>query len=302
MNVANLGARKFGCMDRRRLGNVLAGLGTVACTLAGGQVSWAQEPTLDVRLQWQRLRCIQEGDGIGSAEPYMWAVFFKIDGERAFVNNALRLEGTATTVNTLGDHHNLPNHDVDPGEVVRIPAAVGAHRTRLLPIPLRQPIGNTTNTEAAMGCIVVLLEEDNTPSGAVQRGHTALDHAVQDELDKLIPTLGVLKPEPTEEDIKQMKKRIANAVKKAIKDKVTIADWIGGGGNMDDQIGSDVFLFSTRDLAAIGPNGSALSKRWNNEGKWQLEGRISATVVPAIPVRDPRPRRPVRRPRFSPGR
>ncbi|HEX8236071.1 MAG TPA: hypothetical protein VF600_08960 [Abditibacteriaceae bacterium] len=281
----------------------------ITTTLGWMQSSPAQEPTLEVRLQLQRLRCIDEGDGIGSAEPYLWAVFFKIDGTHAFVDAAFHLQGTATAINTLGNHGNLPNHDVDPGEVISIPAAAGGdHHTRLFPIPLRQPVGNMRNVPAAMGCIVVLMEEDNTPGVAVERGHNALDRAVEDELNRLIPTLGIAKRTPTELEIQQMKDRIGAAVRKAVRDKVTIADWLLGGGNMDDQIGSEVFLFSTTDLANIGTTGLPLVKRWNSEGKWQLEGLITATrvsrfsdnVAPRFPVRVlPKPRRTPARPSTS---
>ncbi|BCM94470.1 hypothetical protein IAD21_06377 [Abditibacteriota bacterium] len=272
----------------RSVGFQLGFAAVAALTVVGMRPASAQEPTLDVHLQLQRIRCIDEGDGIGSAEPYFWAVFFKIDGERAYVNPSLNLQGTASVITTLGDHGDLPNHDVDPGEVISIPAAAGGeYTTRLQPLPLRQPIAGMTNTAAAMGCIVVLMEEDNTPGSAVAQGHVALNHAVEDELNSLIPTLGFAKRAPTDEDIKAMKDRIGAAVKKAIKDKVTVADWLIGGGNMDDQIGSDVFLFSTDDLNKAGTAGLAIEKQWNNEGKWKLEGHISAKRIPRRIIRPP---------------
>ncbi len=251
-----------------------------ALTFLGGRPAQAQEPTMNVHLQLQRIRCIDEGDGIGSAEPYFWAVFFKIDGEHAYVDNNYKLQGTASVITTLGDHGDLPNHDVDAGEVVSIPAAAGGeYSTTLQPLPLRQPVLNTTNTAAAVGCIVVLMEEDNTPDSAVANGHVALNHAVEDELNRLIPTLSIAKRAPTDDDIKAMKDRIATAVKKAIRDKVSVADWLLGGGNMDDEIGSEVFLFSTDDLDKAGAAGLPIEKQWKNEGNWILQGHMSATRV-----------------------
>lgn len=279
--------KNFQIKSCRSIGAMLGLLGACGLGLALAQPASAQEQTLDVRLQLQRIKCIDEGDGIGSAEPYLWAVFFKIDGEKCFVNSAFQLEGQAQIKPTYGNHENLPNHDVDAGEVINIPSSLGAdYRTRLVPLPLNQPIGSMTNTAAAMGCIVVLMEEDNTPNSAVANGHLALNRAVEDELNRLIPTLGIAKRSPTEQDIKDMKKRIGDAVKKAIKDKVTVGSWLLGAGNMDDQIGSEVFLFSPGDLKNIGAAGIPIEKQWNNEGKWKLEGNISA-----MPIRRIVPRR-----------
>ena len=76
--------------------------------------------TLDVHLKMNNLHCYDEGDGPGSAEPYLWTVFFKIDGDTAVVNTSFTLQGSATVVGTPGNHGDLPNHDVDPGENVAI--------------------------------------------------------------------------------------------------------------------------------------------------------------------------------------
>lgn len=230
-------------------------------------------------LRLQNLRCRDEGDGIGSAEPYLWTVFFKIDGDTVVVTSQFALRGTATVVGTPGNHGNLPNHDVDPGEVVPIPAAIGQFNTVVKPIPLQTPVGQTTHVSGAMGCIVVAMEEDNTPNSAVAKGHNALNKAVQKCLNDLIPTLNIGHQEPTPAEIQQIQAKIAAAVKKAIKDDVSVWEWLGGFGNMDDQIGSAVFQFSLKQLLDAGPGGIPFSQRWKNEGDWELTGRVSATPV-----------------------
>jgi hypothetical protein len=37
---------------------------------------------LRVWMKLDNIRCYDEGDGWGDAEPYLWTVFFKIDGAR----------------------------------------------------------------------------------------------------------------------------------------------------------------------------------------------------------------------------
>ncbi|WP_027891350.1 hypothetical protein [Calidithermus chliarophilus] len=235
--------------------------------------------TLDVKLKLNNLHCFEEGDGIGSAEPYLWTVFFKIDGDTARVSPALALTGTATVRGTPGNQGDLPNHDVDPGENVPIPAVIGEFRTRLKPIPLEQPVGNVKEVGGVVGVITVLMEEDNTPNSAIAKGHVALDKAVRESLNALVPTLNFAHQEPTDAEIEQMKARIGAAVTKAIKDDVSVWEWLGGFGNMDDRIGSEVFRFSHKELERAGAGGLEIRKRFKNEGDWELQGRVTASPV-----------------------
>jgi hypothetical protein len=235
--------------------------------------------TLDVKLKLNNVHCNDEGDGIGSAEPYLWTVFFKIDGDTTQVNPALTLQGSATVVTTAGNHGDLPNHDVDPGENVPIPVALGEFNTRLKPILLQQPVGNVKEVGGVVGVIAVLMEEDNTPNSAIASGHNALNKAVQDGLNALIPTLKFGHEEPTDAEIEAMKKKIGDTVTNAVANGVGIWDWISGLGNMDDKIGSEVFRFSHKQLEAQGVSGIGIQKRFTNEGDWELQGRVTAFPV-----------------------
>jgi len=235
--------------------------------------------SLDVELRLNNLHCYDEGDGIGSAEPYLWTVFFKIDGDTTIVNSNFTLQGTATVVTTPGNHGDLPNQDVDPGEDNPIPLVLGDFKTRLKPIPLQQPVGNVTAVGGVVGVIAVVMEQDNTPDSAIAKGHVALNKAVQDALNALIPTLNFAHRAPTDQEIEAMKKKIGDAVSNAVSSDVSIWDWLGGFGNMDDQIGSEVFRFSHEELEAQGLNGIGIVRRFKNEGDWELQGRVTAVPV-----------------------
>ena len=222
-------------------------------------------------IRLDRIHCYNEGDGIGAAEPYLWAVFFKIDGTTAFIDETFKLQGTGHTFSSLGNHKNLDDESVHPGDNVTIPQQFG-FGADFIPIPFRTPIGDLKEKPWIIGCIVVLLEEDNTPASAVEQGRAQLRIAVQDAIDELIPQLNVNHQAPTEEEIEQIKGTIADRVRSAVADHVGALSWLGGLGNMDDEIGNELFIFSQDDFASSGPEPITFSRRWHSEGDWEIFG------------------------------
>ena len=57
-------------------------------------------PNLRTHVRLDRIHCIQDGDGLGDSEPYLWSAMFKIDGETVVVGPDLKLHGTCTFVPT----------------------------------------------------------------------------------------------------------------------------------------------------------------------------------------------------------
>ena len=134
---------------------------------------------LNIELKLDRIRCHDEGDGPGSAEPYLWVVYFKVDGETIVVNtdgpNPPFLQGPPTIVPTPGNHGNLGVNDVDEGDEFAVPSIIGEYRTVMKPIPLTVPLLGKTEVGGMIGCIAVLMEEDNTPAAAIAQA--ALDRS-----------------------------------------------------------------------------------------------------------------------------
>jgi hypothetical protein len=225
-----------------------------------------------------KLHCIDEGDGSGSAEPFMWTVYFKIDGDTVKVNDDFNLEGTATVVTTPGNHGDL-NDGVDAGENVPIPASLGKFATTLRPIPT--PVAGLT-VGGMVGCIAVVMEEDSTPDDAIADGHDALNKTLKAKLDDLIPTLGITKDAPTDADIAAIEKALKDAVADAVADGVDFWDVLGSlfGNLQDDMIGTARFMFSHGDLDKQAGKSFPVSQHWDEDngsedGSFTLHGTVT---------------------------
>jgi len=118
------------------------------------------------------IRCNEEGDGFGSAEPYLWTVFFKIDGDSVIVGDDTFLQGECTIMASDGSHGNLGDRDVDAGDTLVVPRSIGEFRTTLRPIPRSEKLQEDHPTEDArggtLGVVFALLEEDQVTDGVAR--------------------------------------------------------------------------------------------------------------------------------------
>lgn len=232
---------------------------------------------LKVNLELDRLQCHDEGDGWGSAEPYLWTVFFKIDGSTATVTDSLTLSGNALTQTHGGSQGNLPNDDVDAGESITIPASMGHFETELKPIKGGILDAFDADLGGVVGVVAVLMEEDNVPNSAAEAGHVALNNAVQTALDQIVATRSFENQDVTDAEIAQFENDIKVAVENAIKGSLNFFESIWAWVNPDDTIGSHVFLFKHDDLADGGTIN--FTRRWANEGDWELFGHVTSSVL-----------------------
>ncbi|HKO92781.1 MAG TPA: hypothetical protein VJU61_16615, partial [Polyangiaceae bacterium] len=249
-----------------------------------------------------------ENDGSGKAEPYLWRVFFKLDGDTVgariegdpLVNGGadarLRIEGKATLVTHSSNHHNITKGNVDAGQTLGIPESLGAYETTLTPVSVSHPvIGSLPIMPGFLGCVAVLLEQDNTVNGPIADGHRALNGAVQKVIDDLIVlidrelakvSLKALQANPQRvknealrlinEALVTKQVEVQNKVIKAIKDDALPWKWLAGAGDMDDQIGMLTVVYSQQQLVL---GGKLIVGRFRNEGDWELWGEIGATPL-----------------------
>jgi hypothetical protein len=237
---------------------------------------------LNVWVRLDRLHCYDEGDGWGSAEPYLWTVFFKIDGSTVSLSDAFTLVGTAAVVPTPGSHGNLGDTDVDAGDDVDIPDAIGAWQTILQPIPVADSIRPLLQSSKGwddwpgyVGVVCVLMEEDNVSDAGAEAGHAALNAGIQNALDQVITTRGIGNQTVTDAEIDSFIGSVKSAVSTAIEAEQSGWENFWSWLNADDTIGTGVFFWSHDDLT---PGTTAsFSKRWKDEGDWELVGNVTAS-------------------------
>ena len=234
---------------------------------------------LRVSMKLDRIHCYDEGDGWGDAEPYLWTVFFKIDGDSVALTDDLKLSGTATVVTTPGSHGNLGTSDVNAGENVPIPSPIGEWSPFLKPIPVPEDLKPVVGDDlgGVVGVVTVLMEEDNVTDDGAQAGRMALDSAVQSALDDIIATLGFGHTDITDDDINAYLSKMQQAISDAVEAQQSFFENVWSFLNADDLIGSRVFYFKHDDLA----DGEVVdfSQRWRNEGDWELFGSVNASVA-----------------------
>lgn len=230
------------------------------------------------------LKCYDEGDGIGDAEPYLWTVFFKCDGSSLMVSDAGKIEGSAVIFPTPGSHGNLNRDDVDAGDIVFIPSVLGSFSDVVIPIPVAPAIQPLIGEDLPgfFGVVVVLMEEDDVTDDGAEAGHRALNAAIQSAIDNVLQSLGANHQVITPEDIASVTGGIDDAVSDAISAEQGFFENIWSWLNADDQIGNRTFVFNqdqfvTEDSPDQRVGTLGFSQRWRNQGDWEIFGALALT-------------------------
>lgn len=251
-------------------------------------------PALNTNVALSLLTCHDEADGPGDAEPYLWPVFFKIDGD-SFALDAAGLIGFPVVHSTNGAHGNLGTTDVGTGDNVLIPESVGTWTTVLKPIPvndatLKMVIGD--DLPAIAGVVAVLMEQDGWPDSFATVGYSALINAVQLGVAQAAASFQMATSQPTKEQIdaqvEKVKELASTMVTGAIEAYMsgTQTVWYGSLGNNDDQIGTQAWTINQDDFQGykLIPITESFS---GDNGSWTIGGDfINLDSAPPPPPPD----------------
>lgn len=245
--------------------------------------------TLNLKILLENVHCHDEGDGWGNAEPYLWPIFFKIDGDSYAVEAGSGLIGFPTIESRNGHHGNLNNTDVDAGNDVQVPETLGLWQTTLKPIPINDPFIKSLIGEdlpGIAGVIVVLMEEDNWPDSLADIGYNALVNSVQLAVAKVAAGFQKATHAPTKPEIDAAIQTVKDTASSMVHDAVkgTMSGWqllwYGTFGNNDDTIGSEVWTFDHDAFAQKAVN--EFSRRWSGDesgdGDWDISGSFTGLV------------------------
>ncbi|MEO1449886.1 MAG: hypothetical protein AAFV07_10180 [Bacteroidota bacterium] len=236
---------------------------------------------ISIQARFSRLICHREGSSWRKTEPYLWTLFFKIDGSTVKLSERFELEGEAVFHHTAGSHGNLGVLEMRTGEEVVIPAKIGVWQTTLEPIPV--PFFNY-EIPGIIGMVAVLMEKENVSAAGAEAGHQALNTYVEKAVNEALTQFDVKQIDVENiqasikayfsEQVGQFEAGIEKAVTDAVIRSQNVFQNLWSLLDRDDLIGYEVWDLDQDLLQAEGK--FDIQKRWtdNQTGDWELRGEI----------------------------
>jgi hypothetical protein len=266
---------------------------------------------ISVTIVLENLICRDEGRDPGPhVDPYLWAVYFNGNGARLAIveqGGRLRRSGEVVTTPTKGSHGNLGAKKVDAGDVVPIPPAIGRFETNLTAIPVPPSLATflPDGFPGFAGVVFVVLEQDAMSQKTAEEWHaifnTETKKVLNELLDRILANPLILLDENPEQRIaeileqllREMKDAVVEALKRSLNVGEKVLGFFTGGRAIDDICGASVFAAHQQALLAT-PNQrfqALLPTRDQEEqgivnvkraGRWEVNGRITARLLPPI--------------------
>lgn len=226
----------------------------------------------------------------GKREPYLWTIFFKLDGSTVEVTPRFKLRGAGTFHFTEGSHGNLGITSWDDQEV-SIPASIGEWNTYLEPFHIPH---FEQKAPSIAGVIVVLMEQNNVSYQGAEAGHAALNAKVADAVNTAMAdfdprtvdindVMGSIQ-RYFEEKVEAFTATIQNDIVKAIKGKQHLLRNLWTLLNPDNLIGYHVWNFNLQALTEAPDARLDFQHTWPSSahGNWEIRGHAEAMPAPAL--------------------
>jgi len=235
---------------------------------------------LKIEIKLDKIICRDEADGHGKAEPYMWTVFFRLDGHKLNLNEQLKLDGEGDIITTPGSHNNLGVKKAKAGDTINIPKRIGKYSTQMKPIPVFEALQPVlpNGVGGIIGVVTVLLEKDHVSYKGAEAGHKALNQGVKEAMLELVKSRTLTNPSVSDEELNMFEKDIIADTEDAIIKKQNIIQNLWSVINKDDVIGVKVFFFTHEEAQEkLKIN---FEERFKNEnGDWTIYGQLKADII-----------------------
>jgi hypothetical protein len=246
-------------------------------------------------VRWVSLTILVGGGGTQDTpevSPYLWTIFFTVDGATVRLAESGYLVGVGNVYPTHGKHGNLGTWSMNPLQSVGIPDAFGFWSSELLPIPVDPSVqaildaikssnpGQDLDPHAVFGFLALLLHDGgHVPPQAVDAGRDALALGLKSFIDaQLNETLGIAQPSISAATIKRTQKDIQDAVVNAMLDSMSVWEKAWAISGRDEFIASWVRIYNAAQ-SSVDLNDMFSSQKF---GTWALEG--SVTIADSCPA------------------
>ena len=239
---------------------------------------------INIKIKLTELAYLKEASKRSKISPYLWGIFFKIDGHGVQITPQFRLDGKGIFHFTKGSHGNLGVANMYEGQVINVPEDIGEWKTSLDPfhIPYFEQ-----KVPSIVGIIAVVMEKNNLSYEGAEAGHQVMNNKVEYAVNQALKEF-----DPRDVDIadvmlsirkyfesklagltRSMKSDIANAVK----NKQHIIRNILSYFNPDNQIGQHVWNFNMIQIVKSENQTIDFSHTWQTHelGDWKLSGEIT---------------------------
>ncbi|MCB9234105.1 MAG: hypothetical protein H6581_20790 [Bacteroidia bacterium] len=236
-----------------------------------------------VVLELKTLTCHRQEEGPQGARPYLWNVFFRIDGEGLKITNEFRLEGKGIYHFSAGSHGNLSPDNVHDGQVVRIPAQVGRWETRITPFMLPYFEAEVSGVVVVLS---VLMEQNNLTNKGAEAGHEFLNQFVEKAVNSALlgfdPRRVVIHDIENSvkvyfaEKVSKFAEGLDHEVGKAVAQAQNILQNLWSLIDKDSLIGYEMWDFTPEKFAQAQSDTVPLVHVWETRefGKWELKGEF----------------------------